>query len=103
MPNIYTVIRKPISMEEKEQRYDSAMRDPFYFGPKPDRVTFLASEIYDEYVRFKCLKCDYEQDVEFEEIQWLLEDEDHDRFRTYCPECNRSQWVPVDLYKKLKK
>lgn len=79
------------------------MSDPFYLGLRPNRETFLASEIYDDYVRFKCLKCGYEQDVELEEIQWLLEDNDHDSFRTYCQECNRPQWVPIDLYKKLKK
>ena len=103
MPNIYTVIRKPVSMEEKEQRYDDAMSDPFYFGPRPERDAFLASEIFDDYVRFKCLKCGFEEDVEFEEIQWLLEEEDNDRFRTYCPQCNKPKWVPVDLYDKLKK
>jgi len=103
MPNIYTVIRKPVSMEEKEQRYDDAMSDPFYFGPRPERDAFLASEIFDDYVRFKCLKCGFEEDVEFEEIQWLLEEEDNDRFRTYCPKCNKPKWVPVDLYDKLKK
>lgn len=103
MPNIYTVIRKPVSMEEKEQRYDNAMSDPFYFGPRPERDAFLASEIFDDYVRFKCLKCGFEEDVEFEEIQWLLEEEDNDRFRTYCPQCNKPKWVPVDLYDKLKK
>lgn len=40
MPNIYTVIRKPVSMEEKEQRYDDAMSDPFTSVRDPNGMRF---------------------------------------------------------------
>ena len=57
----FTIKKVPISKEEKRERAEFFIEDT---GQSVDVEAFVNSDIYDEFIDFKCLKCNHEEELE---------------------------------------
>ncbi len=96
----FTTIKKPVSEIEKRQRAEFYTDDT---GFPVDVEAFVKKEIFDEYVEMKCLDCDYEETVDFDMLEEMMEFDDSDYPSLYCPSCNEGTMVPKDIHLKTKK
>lgn len=102
----FSTIKKPISKKEKIER----AKDFNYFNElKPGDLEyvnpeeFAKKEIYDEFIRFKCLNCKKEETLE-SDIVFELFDEDFEDFPVLtCPFCGEETYVPKDIFNELSK
>ena len=63
---------------------------------------FAPKEIYDKTIDLKCLKCDYEElNEDWNEIDECWNKIDYPRM--YCSKCDKSQFIPLDVWKKKNK
>lgn len=100
--------------EEEEKRLQQLYPD---FGPLPmidiektlelvpdeDKLFFinkLEENSYREMIILKCLKCDYEEKVEYEFVEECWFEGPYPI--SYCPHCNKPKFVPLDIYNKKK-
>lgn len=63
---------------------------------------FLNRDIHEEYVEMKCLNCDYEEMLDFDILQEMMEMYDTDYPKEHCPRCDHGM-VPKDLHILFKK
>lgn len=66
-------------------------------------LEFVEKDIYDENVDFKCIRCNYEESVDYEEVCELWDEDEEDYPKLYCPNCDKPYFVPVDIWNKKKK
>ncbi len=71
--------------------------------PDNDKQFFIdgiEKKSFREMIILKCLKCDYEEkiDYEFVEETWF----DGPYPISYCPHCDKPKFVPIDIYNKKK-
>lgn len=57
---------------------------------------------YSEYIRMKCLQCDYEEDVEADILLECCFSKKLGYPIQYCPHCNHGDFIPKDVYCQLK-
>lgn len=86
-----------LSLEEKRQR---AKEWNEFESDKVDVAGFCSKDIYDEYVTIKCDRCGKEHDVEAEIFFEIFECEDCDIPVMECPECGKSDAVPIQYYEE---
>ena len=68
-----------------------------------DPEEFAKKEIYDEFIRFKCLNCKKEETLE-SDIVFELFDEDFEDFPVLtCPFCGEETYVPKYIFNELSK
>lgn len=92
-----------ISDQEKKQRLDDyryALENGYYFGPPVDIDDFMHKDIYDEFVRFKCLNCGSEFDEEYDILLEMWDESISDYPVIYCDHCGKESSVPLDVYHK---
>lgn len=103
MPKYFNTIKIKISDEEKKQRLDDyryAIKHGFYFGPPVDIEDFMNRDIFDESVRFKCLKCGFEDVLEFDILEEMWDESISDYPILPCYHCSKEKFVPIDIYHK---
>jgi len=101
MPKHFKTIKIKISDEEKRQRledYRYALKNGFYFGPPVDIDDFMNRDIFDESVHFKCLKCGFEHDIEYDILLEMWDAFESDYPTLYCDSCGKENSVPIDVY-----
>lgn len=120
MPKYYDIIKRELSYEEKYLRaleYVTDVYDEFEYTYKDDDTIdfddtynrlpfwdqefiteFLAKDVFDESVEFKCIKCkktfEIEMDI-FEEIFYPMNNECPE---TNCQFCSKGTAVPIKVY-----
>ncbi|OHE45694.1 MAG: hypothetical protein A3K26_04740 [Tenericutes bacterium RIFOXYA12_FULL_35_10] len=103
MPKHFNTIKIKISDEEKNQRledYRYALKNGFYFGPPVDIDDFIKRDIFDESVRFKCLSCGFEDNLEYDILLEMWDESVSDYPILYCNHCSKEKSVPIDIYHK---
>jgi hypothetical protein len=103
MPKHFNTIKIKISDEEKNQRledYRYALKYGFYFGPPVDIDDFIKRDIFDESVRFKCLSCGFEDNLEYDILLEMWDESVSDYPILYCNHCSKEKSVPIDVYHK---
>lgn len=97
----YQTIKKYLSLEEKKERLSFAKEWGEYV---PNEEEFLKQEIYNEFVLMKCDICDYEETIELDFIEEIVEMHDMDYPELECPHCNKrkARMIPIDIYNEAK-
>ena len=98
--NGFEVKCRPLTYEEKIERAEDY--NDFYGERLVDPEIFAKEEIYDPSVEMKCLNCDFEDELDLDEVleyQEMTGDEDYAMF---CPYCGEEQLVPKSIYKEKK-
>jgi len=77
MKRKFSIIKRPISMEEKKERLKMYNMYKSPSDPSVDPIGFLNSNIYDETIHLKCTKCKYEEIADYEIIEeitlvWII-------------------------------
>lgn len=101
MPKHFNTIKIKISDEEKALRlkdYQYALKKGLYFGPSVDIDDFMKRDIFDESVRFKCLSCGFEYDLEYDILLEIWDESESDYPILYCDNCSHEKSVPIDVY-----
>lgn len=70
---------------------------------KSQVLEFVKRTIYDETVDFKCIRCNYEENIDYEEVQELWDEDEEDYPKLYCPNCDKPYFVPLDIWNKKKR
>ena len=70
---------------------------------KSQVLEFVKRTIYDETVDFKCIRCNYEENIDYEEVQELWDEDEKDYPKLYCPNCDKPYFVPLDIWNKKKR
>ena len=103
MPKYFNTIKLKISDEEKKLRledYRYALENGYYFGPPVDIDDFMNKDIFDEFVRFKCLNCGTEHEEEYDILLEIWDESISDYPKIYCENCGKESSVPLDVYHK---
>lgn len=68
---------------------------------KEAALIYIKNNLYKEKIILKCLKCGYEEEIDYEIVEecWM----DGPYPISYCPKCDKPQFVPLDIYNKKKK
>lgn len=68
---------------------------------KEAALIYIENELFEETVILKCLKCDYEEEVDYDIVAecWM----EGPYPISYCPHCDVGDFVPLDIYNKKKK
>jgi len=101
--NIFTTIKIKISDQEKKLRledYRYALENDYYFGPPVDIDDIMNKDIFDEFVHFKCLKCGFEYDEEYDILLEMWDESISDYPVIDCNHCDKESSVPLDAYYK---
>lgn len=91
----FTIKKVPISKEEKRERAEFFVEDT---GQSVDVEAFVNSDVYDEFVDFKCLKCNHEEELEADIVFELFFPEFEDFPVLTCPKCGKDTFIPKDIY-----
>lgn len=70
---------------------------------KSQVLEFVKRTIYDETVDFKCIRCNYEENIDYDEVQELWDEDEEDYPKLYCPNCDKPYFVPLDIWNKKKR
>ncbi|MBQ7276205.1 MAG: hypothetical protein IJS58_03045 [Bacilli bacterium] len=65
-------------------------------------LEFVKQDVYDESVDFKCIRCNYEERVDYEEVCDLWDEDEEEYPKLYCPECDKPYFIPLDIWNKKK-
>jgi hypothetical protein len=65
-------------------------------------LEFVKQDVYDETVDFKCIRCNYEERVDYEEVCDLWDENEEEYPKLYCPECDKPYFIPLDIWNKKK-
>jgi len=95
----YNTIKIFLSDDEKRQR----ALDFIDFGDGwVDVDEFVKKDIFDEFIHMKCIKCDYEETLEFDIVVELMFGVDGDYPELVCAKCshkkNGGHLVPLDIF-----
>lgn len=100
MPRKFNIIRRKLTMEEKQERLKFYNMAKMPWDPPVDPIEFLNREIYDETIHLKCTKCTYDEIADYEMIEEITFGMDYPMLD--CPECghkkNGGTLVPIDIY-----
>lgn len=91
----FTIKKVPISKEEKRERAEFFIEDT---GQSVDVEAFVNSNVYDEFVDFKCLKCNHEEELEADIVFELFFPEFEGFPVLTCPKCGKDTFIPKDIY-----
>jgi hypothetical protein len=99
MAKRYQTIKRYLTREEKEARVKAYNEDANYYGYDPvDPVKFINSDIADEYLIMKCIRCKVEEKTEADIVEEMFEFSGEEYPKLYCPKCNKGTMVPLDIY-----
>lgn len=100
MKREFNIIRRKLSMEEKQERLKFYNMAKMPWDPPVDPIEFLNREIYDETIHLKCTKCNFEDTPDYEMIQEITAHMDYPMLD--CPKCGHTKrngmLVPIDIY-----
>jgi predicted nucleic-acid-binding Zn-ribbon protein len=91
----FTIIKIPVSQEEKLQRAKDYVEDTGIFVNIQE---FVDKEIYDEYVEMRCLQCAYTETVDFDMLSEIMDMEESAYPELHCPKCADETMIPIDIY-----
>ena len=97
----FEVISRELTYQEKIERANDF--NEFHQELLIDPEEFAKETIYDSIVEMKCLNCDFEDEIDFEEVlecSDMTGNEDHAMF---CPNCGEEKLVPKSIYLEKKK
>lgn len=100
MPKSFSTIKRPLSADEKRER---ALDFNSYGDGFVDVEAFVKKDIFKESIFLKCLKCDYQEEVDYDIVSECWDDSESPYPISYCPHCGRDKFVPLDIYNQLKK
>lgn len=68
---------------------------------KKEALLYIQNDLFEETITLKCLKCDYEETVDYDIVEecWM----DGPYPVSYCPHCDKGDFVPLDIYNKKKR
>ena len=98
----FKIIKKALDVEQKRARALEYNEFDATQDEEIDVEEFIKIEIYEDYIHFKCLKCDYEEIVEADIILECFNSRTEDYPVSYCPNCNKPKLVPIDVYEQIK-
>ena len=98
----FKIIKKALDVEQKRARALEYNEFDATQDEEIDVEEFIKKEIYEDYIHFKCLKCDYEEIVEADIILECFNSRMEDYPVSYCPNCNKPKLVPIDVYEQIK-
>lgn len=100
MPKHFNTIKRLLSDDEKRDRvlYYNELNDDLPM----DVEAFVKSTVYDETVIMKCLKCGFQEEVDFDIISEFWSEFDSDYPVSYCGHCSKPKLVPLDIYNQIK-
>ncbi len=61
----------------------------------------MDNDSIEETITLKCLKCDYEEEIDYEIVEETWFEGPYPT--SYCPQCGKPYFVPIDIYNKKKK
>lgn len=100
MKRKFSIIKRELSMEEKQERLKMYNLYKSPYDPSVDPIEFLNRKIYDETVHLKCTKCKYSEIADYEIIEEITFGMDYPMLD--CPKCShtklRGTLVPIDIY-----
>lgn len=96
----FKIKKIPLTEEEKRQRAEDYIEDT---GEDVDIEAFVKSDVFEEFVDFKCLNCNNEAELEADIVFELFFPEFEEYPILTCPKCGKDKFVPKDIYEKLKK
>lgn len=70
-------------------------------GQKVNKEAFMKKEIFDEFVDFKCLNCQNEEELEADIVFELFDEEIEDYPVLTCHFCGQETFVLKDIYTKI--
>jgi uncharacterized protein YlaI len=90
-----------LTQNEKLKRYNDFVKYEGFASCKKEE--FLAKDVYEEFLDVKCLNCDFNNELDYDEVsyEWLETKDSYPIF--YCNECHQPKLVPIDVYNRLKK
>jgi hypothetical protein len=103
MPKQFSTIKRPLSEAEKRERATFYNDFKESFEPEVDVETFVKREIFDETIILKCLKCGFQEEVDYDIIEECWDASASPYPESYCAKCNKPTVVPLDVYNRLKK
>ena len=98
----FEVKSRELTYEEKIERANdfNDFNGEFLIDPEE----FAKETIYDSSVEMKCLECDFEDEIDFDDIlQWLEINDEEEYPVFYCPNCDKESLIPKSIYKEIKK
>ncbi len=95
----FTIKKIPVSEREKRQRAEFYSLET---GEPVDIEAFVKSDIFDEYLELKCVKCGHEETVDYEFVEEMWEPGEAYP-RLICVKCDSRNdddgyLVPLDIY-----
>jgi DNA-directed RNA polymerase subunit RPC12/RpoP len=100
MTRKFNIIKRKLTIEEKQERLKFYNMAKMPWDPPVDPIEFLSREIYDETIHLKCTKCNYDEIADYEIIQEITYDMEYPQLS--CPKCghkkNGGMLVPIDIF-----
>ena len=100
MKRKFSIIKRELSMEEKQERLKMYNLYKSPWDPSVDPIEFLNRKIYDETIHLKCTKCKYSEIADYEIIEEITFGMDYPMLD--CPQCSHTKLkgtlVPIDIY-----
>lgn len=100
MTRKFNIIRRKLTLEEKQDRLELYNLSKAPWDPPVDPIEFLNKDIYDETIHLKCTKCNYDEIADYEMIQEITFGMEYPQLA--CPNCGHKKnggiLVPIDIY-----
>lgn len=92
----YKINKRKLTVQEKRERAEFFNQYNEGFLPPVNVEEFIKRDIYDESVDFKCKKCGYEENIDYDLV---LEFDTNSQGlpELYCPNCNKGIMLPKDI------
>jgi ribosomal protein S27E len=90
-------------VEIREKVFSSVSSTCIPMSNSINTITGTITNIYDEFIEFKCLDCGKEVTLEAEIVFELFEPEFEEYPALICNDCSNGTIVPKDLYEELLK
>lgn len=98
----FNTIKIALTESQKRARAEEFNEFDAIPGEEIDVNEFIKQDIYDEYIKLKCLHCNYEETVEADIILECFNPRHEDYPISYCPHCDKPKLVPIDIYNQIK-
>lgn len=101
MPKHFKTNQRHLTEDEKRRR--AIEYNAFEIEDPINVEDFVKQEIYEETIVLKCLKCGFQEEIDFDYIAETWFESDKDPYPiSYCAKCNQPKVVPLDVYNTIK-
>ncbi len=101
MSKYFTTYTAKMNDAQKKRLYDDYKKSPMYAHTPITYKEFFEQKNILEMISMKCLFCDYELNVSYFMYQFPINDNIIPFPFDACPNCEKHQFVPKDVYNKL--